>query len=55
MKLMNKGLLNHIDESESISEDPTALAIWKVNDLKALASLQAMFKGDVQHFNYRKF
>nr|CCA26538.1 putative polyprotein [Albugo laibachii Nc14] len=45
MKQMKKGLLNHIDESESISEDRTALAIWKVNDLKALASLQAMVRG----------
>ena len=53
MKLMKKGLLHHIDKSESHSEDPAALAIWKFNDLKAFAiismsispSLQVMIRG----------
>ena len=52
MKLMKKGLLHHIDKSESPSEDPAASAIWKLNNLKAFAiilmsispSLQAVIR-----------
>nr|CCA19021.1 putative polyprotein [Albugo laibachii Nc14] len=48
MKLMKKGLLDHLDELKTPNSEDSAAELWKVNDLKAFAIVASSIIPDLQ-------